>query len=130
MLENLGDVNVFTCQEKKQGGDPKSEFISEQPEKLCMMPSDGHNFHTGAPIDASFVATRSFLYPIRFYPTIEGQGSPPMQLNEGRNKKGDSKLEDALGTIGMRVGAWMLKWSGRTAYACFELGIQVRFRTR
>ncbi|MED6162968.1 hypothetical protein PIB30_075535 [Stylosanthes scabra] len=33
--------------------------------------SDGHNFHTGTPIDAPFVATRSSRYPLRFYPTIE-----------------------------------------------------------
>ncbi|MED6128044.1 hypothetical protein PIB30_093890 [Stylosanthes scabra] len=61
------------------------------------------------------------------------QESSPMWLNEGamnvvrskrRSRKGDSKLEDALGAMGMRVGGWMLKWSGGTAYVCVELGIQ------
>ncbi|MED6213961.1 hypothetical protein PIB30_098486, partial [Stylosanthes scabra] len=33
--------------------------------------SGGHNFHTGAPIDASFVATRSFFRPLCFYTTYE-----------------------------------------------------------
>ncbi|MED6161491.1 hypothetical protein PIB30_061192, partial [Stylosanthes scabra] len=26
--------------------------------------------------------------------------------------------------MGLRVGAWMLKWSGGTAYVCVELEIQ------
>ncbi|MED6135878.1 hypothetical protein PIB30_050809 [Stylosanthes scabra] len=36
------------------------------------MPSGGHNFHTGAPIDAPFMATRSSHHPLRFYLTFEG----------------------------------------------------------
>ncbi|MED6139818.1 hypothetical protein PIB30_087541, partial [Stylosanthes scabra] len=34
-------------------------------------PSGGRNFHTGAPIDAPFAATRSSHHPLRFYPTFE-----------------------------------------------------------
>ncbi|MED6124528.1 hypothetical protein PIB30_059730 [Stylosanthes scabra] len=33
--------------------------------------SDRHNFHTGAPIDAPFAATRSLSLPIRFYTTCK-----------------------------------------------------------
>ncbi|MED6184863.1 hypothetical protein PIB30_051546 [Stylosanthes scabra] len=43
---------------------------------------------------------------------------------EGRSGKGDSKLEKALGAMGMRGCAWMLKWKGGTVYARVELGIQ------
>ncbi|MED6184696.1 hypothetical protein PIB30_050023 [Stylosanthes scabra] len=33
--------------------------------------SGGHNFHTGAPIDAPFAARRSSRHPLRFYHNIE-----------------------------------------------------------
>ncbi|MED6214420.1 hypothetical protein PIB30_102935 [Stylosanthes scabra] len=110
-------------------------------------PSGGHNFHTGAPIDAPFVATRNSLHPLRFYPiiqvwvshfpfrfspsilqklralgvfvfsrflsfqehssSIKGHEPPPMWMNEGKlrkgGRKGDSKLEDALGAMGMEA---------------------------
>ncbi|MED6129258.1 hypothetical protein PIB30_106176, partial [Stylosanthes scabra] len=35
---------------------------------VVVPPSGGCNFHTGAPIDAPFAATRSSRLPLRFYP--------------------------------------------------------------
>ncbi|MED6129126.1 hypothetical protein PIB30_104860 [Stylosanthes scabra] len=35
---------------------------------VVVPPSGGRNFHTGAPIDAPFAATRSSRLPLRFYP--------------------------------------------------------------
>ncbi|MED6174698.1 hypothetical protein PIB30_071505 [Stylosanthes scabra] len=35
------------------------------------LPSGGHNFHTGAPIDAPSAATRSLFNPLRFYTKYE-----------------------------------------------------------
>ncbi|MED6199275.1 hypothetical protein PIB30_074388 [Stylosanthes scabra] len=53
------------------------------------------NFHTRAPIDASFAATRSSFLPLRSYSSIdecssssESQESPPMQLIEELKKRG------------------------------------------
>ncbi|MED6142121.1 hypothetical protein PIB30_110372, partial [Stylosanthes scabra] len=34
---------------------------------VVVPPSGGRNFHTGAPIDAPFAATRSSRLPLRFY---------------------------------------------------------------
>ncbi|MED6153711.1 hypothetical protein PIB30_104721, partial [Stylosanthes scabra] len=35
---------------------------------VVVPPSGGRNFHTGAPIDAQFAATRSSRHPLHFYP--------------------------------------------------------------
>ncbi|MED6126159.1 hypothetical protein PIB30_075636, partial [Stylosanthes scabra] len=35
---------------------------------VVVPPSGGRNFHTGAPIDAPFEATRSSRLPLRFHP--------------------------------------------------------------
>ncbi|MED6198066.1 hypothetical protein PIB30_062560 [Stylosanthes scabra] len=63
--------------------------------------SGRHNFYTGAPIDASFAATRSYPLPLRFYTNFEGysslsisQESPPITTMKG--------------AMGVRIGAWML----------------------
>ncbi|MED6134425.1 hypothetical protein PIB30_036925 [Stylosanthes scabra] len=45
--------------------------------------SDGHNFHTGASIDAPFAATRSSRHPLRFYHNIE-ESEVRLQRNGGR----------------------------------------------
>ncbi|MED6160252.1 hypothetical protein PIB30_049810 [Stylosanthes scabra] len=62
----------------------------------------------------------------------KGHELPPMHMNEGvvhvggsqgRVRWSNSKLEDALGEMGMEGCAWMLKGSGGIAYMSFELGI-------
>ncbi|MED6225191.1 hypothetical protein PIB30_091332 [Stylosanthes scabra] len=54
----------------------------------------------------------------------KGHESPPIWLNEEakeRGRKGDSKLEDVLRTMGMEVVLGCSMWSGGTAYVCVSL---------
>ncbi|MED6159413.1 hypothetical protein PIB30_042109 [Stylosanthes scabra] len=67
--------------------------------------SGGHNFYTGAPIDAPFAVTRSSSPPLRFYPNIKRM----------------VKLDRVMG---MKDCAWVLNGAEETAYVQFELGIQ------
>ncbi|MED6125694.1 hypothetical protein PIB30_071063 [Stylosanthes scabra] len=48
-----------------------SKLIQKQLWHYLSPPSGGHNFHTGALIGASFVATRSSLHPLRIYASYE-----------------------------------------------------------
>ncbi|MED6111604.1 hypothetical protein PIB30_053711, partial [Stylosanthes scabra] len=48
-----------------------SELLLNQLWHYLPPPSGGHNFHTGAPIDIPFAATRSSLHLLHFYPIIE-----------------------------------------------------------
>ncbi|MED6176964.1 hypothetical protein PIB30_093268, partial [Stylosanthes scabra] len=41
-------------------------------------------FHTGAPIDAPFAATRSSLHPLRFYTKYEVMNLGAWMLNDAR----------------------------------------------
>ncbi|MED6226777.1 hypothetical protein PIB30_107025, partial [Stylosanthes scabra] len=44
-----------------------------------------------------------------------------MVRSYGNGRWSNSKLEDALGVMGMEGCAWVLKWSGGTAFARLSL---------
>ncbi|MED6124129.1 hypothetical protein PIB30_056170 [Stylosanthes scabra] len=74
-----------------------SELIQKQLWHYSPPPSDDHNFHTRAPIDAPFSSFQERAS------SSNGHESSPIRINEGRGRKGDNKLEDALGAMGMEV---------------------------
>ncbi|MED6196888.1 hypothetical protein PIB30_051549 [Stylosanthes scabra] len=55
-------------------------------------------------------------------------GAMGMVRSYERGRRSHSKLEDALGVMGMEGCAWMLKWGGGTAFA--RLSLESRYGLR
>ncbi|MED6185978.1 hypothetical protein PIB30_062342, partial [Stylosanthes scabra] len=75
LQEVAGDINATNFfrlrKRKKERKRVERELHGGGGDHYSPPTSGGHNFRTGAPIDASFAATRSSLHPLRFYPNIE-----------------------------------------------------------